>query len=359
MAALGGATALSSIGIDVGERTVAAVQLAGDPDRWRVYRAAVFARPRAQSESTRAHDGMEDGGHASVSPDEADAVTRVLRRRGFRGRSASMSMPHGEVVQALVSTPPAESGAPIDRLAKVELARMIRLQPGELETACWEVETSPSAGVGGSAGGTGHEVLAVGCKRYEAESLAAAFDASGYVLRGLDAAGCALAVGVDASSPTSAGLRLGVDLGWSATRILAVQHGRPAYQRALPDLGLSRLHARARSEFGFGGVVLDRALRGEVASTHVADAAEHLVSRFVEALVREVRTSLGYVEDGFVERADEAVTLVGGGATIPSVSRGLEQSLGVRIELPRVGGGSDPVVGPESVQALGLALRFE
>jgi Tfp pilus assembly PilM family ATPase len=351
---------VSSVGLDVGARTVSAVQLTGNESAWRVRRAVEFARPRIQcpsgEDATMAGEAANAG---SLSAAEARAIADAIERFGMRGRRVTLSMPHDELVQALVATPPAESGAPIDRLAKAELSRMVRVQPGELESACWPVETAPAAGAGGSAGGTGHEVLAVGCRRREVLGIVAAFDACGWEVAAMDAAGCAIAAGVQALSPTSAPLRLMADIGWSATRIIAVQHGKPAYQRALPDLGLSRLHAQCRSEFGFGGVVLDRALTGEASSRQVRDAAEHLASTFVDGLTREFRTSLGYVEDGFIEDADDSIAVIGGGGMIESVVRRVGEELGVRIEAPAHETEARVVVPPGSVHALGLALRFD
>ena len=360
----------TAIGLDVGEQTVAAVQLIGGPERWRVHRSTTFARPRL----TGCSEGRLEGdieAHASVSAHEAQAIAQAVRRQGMRGSRVSMSAPHGELVQALVTMPPSGSGAPIDKLARAELARIVRVQPGELESAYWNVEAVPTAD--SASRGQGHDVLTIGCRSSEAAALAEAFDDAGLLLARLDAGGCAIAAGVDAVAPSGAALRLVADVGWSATRVLAIQHGRPAYQRALPELGLSRLHARSRSEFGFGGLVLDRALVGQRVSRAIVDAVEHLVSRFIDALAKELRVSLGYVEDGFVEPVDDSIVLVGGGGEIAGICDRLSTLLDTPVIAPSAltDGAADRAVEhgdashtrrtvrPIGIQALGLALCFD
>jgi len=348
----------SAIGLDLGSSRVKAVQLFGRPSSWSVHRAADFSRPRVERSGAGGF-----GGSDLIDPREVVAMGGVLGRMGFVGDRFAVSMPVGDTVQTVLSLPSTSDGGRLVKLASVELARLCRSEPGDLEAAAWPV--------GGGGGGREGGVMAVACRRVEAEGMVRAFERAGRELVAIDVAGSALARGACALVDRPALL---VDLGHESARVVALSGGLPAYQRTLSELSVGALHRRAAERFGLTGAGFDALMGGvgEVGGGSVegagggvaASAAGAVVAEWGEKLMEQVRASEHYASDALGVDASGRSLVCGGGSALRGVVGVLRERFGFawgEADLAGVGGmgvGRGLSAGA-LVQALGLAVRFD
>src|SRR5205823_4093664 len=112
---------ITPIGIDAGGRSIAAVQLdwsggAGPA----ITAASIIARQPATPESP-------------LSTTETAALEEVLYRQGFTGRDVVVGIPDHALLTEVLELPPRSSGAPLEQLARMEIARTHKRDPASFE----------------------------------------------------------------------------------------------------------------------------------------------------------------------------------------------------------------------------------
>ena len=131
----------SSIGVEIGNRQIAAVQLDGSGRR--VLAAAMVARkagPAGEAAAeTEAPSDIPREASGAFGSEEAHRLESVLYRQGFTGNQIVLAVPDGKLMTAVLELPSRASGAPVDQLARVELGRLHKRDPGEFEMGCWDV----------------------------------------------------------------------------------------------------------------------------------------------------------------------------------------------------------------------------
>lgn len=123
-------TVRSGIGLHVDAHEFRAVQLAKAGDEVRVSAWAVF--PRLANPEPRTDPEKVLPGH-----DELRWASSVLARRGFVGRDISLAVPARLCTQHVLELPPADSGAPVEMLARGEVARERRCEPQDFALGMW------------------------------------------------------------------------------------------------------------------------------------------------------------------------------------------------------------------------------
>ncbi len=335
-----GTHSTSPIGIDVGARSIKAVQLAHGRRGTRIVAIALIER--------QANTHM-------VGAAEATYLRSVLSRQGFRGSSICLAAPAQRLLSGVMELPPRSSGAPMDHIARVELARANSCSPEDIEMAWWELPA-------GSRAVEGTHVFAVGLRHEDAGSMLDGFEAAGFHARTLDAGALALArVGV-AAKATAEGRLVGlVDIGWGGAN-LAVLLGRTlVYQRLLPEMGLSNLHKQLvtqlsvdseTAEFvvrkvGVDGDGLSGPQAGELLDDARAVAAEHC-----DGLATEIKASLSYALRRYGASGAQGVWVVGGGACVPGYVERLRSGVSERVDALRT---TDVACAPDDAIAGELA----
>src|SRR4051794_35623253 len=106
------------IGLDVAGRWVKAVQLS---------RTATGLRLAAAARVARADPA------AGFSEADAQVLAGVLERAGFQGHDVVLGAPREMLLSDVLELPPRASGAPIEQLARVELARANKCDPASFE----------------------------------------------------------------------------------------------------------------------------------------------------------------------------------------------------------------------------------
>ena len=152
------------IGLDIGARRIKAAQ-------WTLSRAG--ARLTAAACIDRAAPG------APLNADEAASIRGVLERQGFAGRRVVASAPATRVLTSVLELPPKSSGAPLEHIARIELARANGVSPDGMEMAQWEL---PS----GTRAVEGTHVFAIALRHADADAMLDALEAAGLHAKAID-----------------------------------------------------------------------------------------------------------------------------------------------------------------------------
>lgn len=355
------------IGLDIGERWIKAVQLlrapAGSERPWRLLASARFRRKSATLD------------HAEIA-----RIESILNRRGFTGGNVVLTPPANRLVSAALTLPPTSSGAPLDQIAKAELARASRRDPDGLEIGWWPVPTP----AGGPKDSQSTHAIAVSYARADIDHTVSAFDAVGLDLIAMDAPAWAFARGVGAilrAQTFRPELCAVLDLGWTVANLIVLRDGVPVFERELLDLGIGSLHNELSKSLAFGEQVCDHIIervgapdakgvpslvKGSEPWSTEPDEASRRVADYLNRVAAEVSVSLSYLTHRYPSWPVDALMVVGGGAMIPGACErlGAEVHLPTRAALPSdvaLPLADDPAVAAAAdqacmIEAMGLAL---
>ena len=344
MKRLGGA---SLIGIDLEGRSVRAAQLVSTTRGWLL--TAALALPRATSPA------------APLDRPEVDGLALALARHGFTGRRVVLAIPEDKLVTGILELPPRTSGAPLDEIARTELANMHGYDPQAAEAVCWDLPVSSRRGT--------TQAMGVACRHDDAEAVLKAFDASSLDVQALDSRLHAVVRACQSVLPQT-GITAVLDLEWTGTMLLLVSEGTVFYKRTMSE-GAVRQLVQAITE----GLALDEeaallllaevglAPRGPEHASH-AEAISPMISKYLDIMAHSLQSPLAYATAQYPGSSVAGLLLVGHGAGIPGVAEGLQQRLGmgVRAVTPADVVQGQPSLGakaqdPSLVAAIGLA-RF-
>lgn len=333
----------SPIAMDVGTRTVRAVQLG----------------ERRGKERLRAWARVPRHGEA-WNTEEAGRVWEALRRQGFEGQDVLMVMPADDASASLLEFRGKSTRELDEATIRTELSRMQRVERESFEYCAWKAW--------GSGRTRGNEAwMTVSCSHERAENLVAPLDHLGVRIHAVDAGCFALARAVSKNMP-SASLGVVVHASWECVRFVAVVDGDVVYERVLPGLGWTRFFERVRSQQGFELDVVSellRAMGGQEGRRAGAQAGvvrlRPAVDEHMRTVAQELRQSLRYLEGGYATLPLAGVWVTGEGTAIGGWSKVIQGSTSAPT---KVIGARDAVecdhaipdeVGNELVLAIGLA----
>jgi hypothetical protein len=338
------AAQMSNIGVDLSGRWLKAAQWRLGSGRPVLAAWGRMVRP----------EGWTNGG---VTPEEAAGVAEWLERRGFARAPLTLSVPRDGLAAGALELPPASSGAPLEQIARLELARVSRSDAGRLVASMWPVPRPVR-------GGEATHALGVGVPEPRALALIEPFEGVGLAVSVLDVREWALVRGVGEAG-AGPGVRCLIETGWDATMIVLLVDGVVVFARALELAGLSRLYAVLRDRFGlsagaFDGLLADPTREGAAGAWQ---AARGTLTEYLDALSPEVGRSLTYAEHRYPDRRLEAVVLAGEGAVLPGLAERLGSELKVECRLARPGSVT-AIAGPSGrvaddpglIVAMGLAM---
>jgi len=312
-----GAGGWSPIGVDFGQRTVKAAQCRRVRGGWRLVRAVSI--PRAERT-------------VLPTPLECARLAGVLYRRGFEGTGVVLAAPVNATLTSIMDLPPRGSGAPVDTIAKMELARAHKRDAGTLEVAWWELPDP--ARPGGTRASDGVAAMAVGMTHEHANALLDSMRAAGLNVVAIEPLPMALARAVlPLCAGAGGGLSAIVDVGWSAATVSLIHGTTLIYTRAVEEAGLKKFYERALPRLGLDEARLDRLL---AESENIKTSERRGIDRevhsqleaYAETLSRELRASLTYAGHRYPGVARGSLMLVGGGAELA----GLAQHVGAAID---------------------------
>ncbi len=345
-----GSRSRTPIGVDVAGRALRAVQLTRSEATWRVAGAASVRRAHPDAEA--------------IDAGEAARFRDVLRRQGFTGSEVVLAVPSAKLLTGVLELPPRTSGAPVEEIARAELARMHDRAPGSFEMSCWDLPAPARAK-------KGTPVMVAACGHGDADAYLDVFEQGGFRVVALDAEVCALARAFRPVLGGGTGIAAGLELGWGSVLLVLLYGGVVVYQRVLAESGVGRLHEALTEQLGLDGEVADYALEGvglgrtqRSADWQVRADVQAKIAAHFSRIVDELRISLSYAVHQYPDAAVDRMLVVGEGAMIPGLADYLRPIVSAEV---RTVGLSDLADCPpelpvqpgaaEMVKALGLA-RF-
>lgn len=298
-----------------------------------------------------APDGMLQAGDAA-------RLSGALDRRGFRGRRVTVVAPRSALLSATLELPPRSSGAPIEQLARIELARAHKCDPQSFELGTWDLP-APARLEGQT------HVFAAALPHAVSEQLIGVLAGAGLEVNAVDIPANALARGLAGHGAPEVAL----ELGWEGATLAVLHGGVVAHERTIDEGGLRGLFTAAQDRTGLTTEVLDVVMLRAGVIEHAAEqenAADMaalcervrpVIQDYVDTLVREVRRSFGYVLHRYPACGLRTMTVTGEGAALPDIAVQLGKELAVACAGVSTGSASAGIDHPGMVMALGAA-RF-
>ena len=337
-------TRLSPIGLDVGFGEVRAVQMARGEAGDSLVCSAVFPRPSGPRPL------------AEFDGEEASALASVLGRRGFVGRRITVAAPHEACTAYTLELPPRDSGAPVQEIARAEIARKSRVPGAKFELATWYLP-----GRGRSERG-----MAVACENGALSDYLSSFDRAGLVPVAVDLQECALARACDrALGAEDESIHAMILVGWSTT-LAVLTIGRSVVYTRRFDIGVGpgveRLRESAGLSWGDAARVLDSSDGAGDEPGVFERCARTLWSELGERLAEEADTAVTYVTHAHRTSPVGRVLIAGYGAGRPEVLGTIDEVLGMPVSAAGDPDAAAACAGADAARtavAAGLAARFD
>lgn len=329
------------IGIDVGSRAVKAVQYERDrwgDGKWQVVAAAQIPRAEVSRSSPFRSGGAssQSGPTGNGIPLGAEDVRRLagtLERQGFSGTDVVLAVPTEKLSTSVLDLPPRASQAPLEQIARMELARAHKCPPDSFEMGCWDLPAAARAT-------KATPVMAVACSHADAAAIIDPFESEGMNVCALDVRPAALARACQPLLGSPGTLTAILDIGWTVAALGLMHQGIVIYGRTLGDGGTCKLYQTLGNRLNLEDDVIDYLLaesglgdtgpdEAPAATRGPADASGLIAAHF-EAAVQELKVSLSYAQHQYHETAVSRLLLVGGGARIRGVAGHLSRALGIQ-----------------------------
>lgn len=316
-----GRNTVGPIGVDIGSRFIKAVQVAGRDAKARV--VAATAVPRTKT-------------GAVIEQDEITNLGEILFRQGFVGQRVVLSAPSESLLVGSLSLPPRQSGAPVDEIARMELARIHKQDPSGFELVHWELPGT--AGGSGPASRSGScAVMAAACPHTEANHLVDLFEAANMEVVGIDVPWLAMAraclplvLKQGKNAEGASAMTAILDLGWNAARLVVLRQDVIVFERVLTEGGLKKLSGNLReklqidesavdlilSEVGCGSLVEQEQAsdRRSASNEDGFNEPRRLICAHCTDVMEELKVSLTYALQQYRSEGIDHLILTGGGA---------------------------------------------
>lgn len=345
---------VSSIGLDVDHHEIRAVQLVRSGGAVRVESWAVF--PRLHSTPNSA---------LMPSVQELEWVKSILGRRGFVGNQVSIAPQSSVCSSHNFELPPIESGAPLDQLARMEVARDRRCQPEAFELGHWSMPGR----------GKSRETLAVACPRETIDQMIAGYSQADLIPVGMDFKELAMVRAhlhtIESSQQEEQICGL-LHVGWANSVAVICLGSQIVYIRRV-DSGAEHawnyLTSRCRlSERGANSLLSNAILPEELHNHHGVESMRHAAwAKPASMLSKELDTAIAYVSHSYRMAPIGDVLLSGYGTGESTIHDEVYSKIGttvvndqppaLREAISKVG--VNELVGSRLTIAYGLAERFD
>lgn len=294
------------IGIDVDDRSIAMVQFTRHAGGLQLENAAIISR-------------LDRG--ASLTAEEASRLASFLDRRGFLGKSVILGVPDRMLLSGMLELPAATAPTQLAQIARLEMARMHKADAASFESGYWPLPAAARAGDVTMA-------MAAACDCEDANGLLDLFEGQGLDVCALDILAWARARACASLIAEPSAVTALLDIRWDSTAISIVFQDTVVYERSLTELGLSNLHKEVTTQLGLSDEVGEFLLLGSAANEQSAAAIagtdafaemRHRINVQLEAIVREIRASCGYVTNRFAGSTTGELLVFGPGAGIAGI----------------------------------------
>lgn len=347
---------VSTIGLDVDDHEFRAVQLIRRNSEISAHAWAIFPRLNLD-------DGASEAASFLPDPHELNWAISILQRRGFQGHEISCVPRTRDCTQHVIELPPADSGAPLDQLAKVEVARARKSDPNEFEIGHWPIPQR----------GRSNESMAVACSKQVIDSIIEHYESGDLETVGIDLPEIAIMRGALLTSeikipPTEAHIDAVLHIGWNSALAIVTLGQRIVYVRRITT-GANGVWKSACEKYGLSHRGAQAVLDDHVSTEH-SDEVERLRTACwtstAKSLSAELDVALAYVSHSFRMSPLGKIILCGYGSQNETIRSHLDQVLGIPIvqSLPNVmqyieSGTPSPAQSAKLTLACGLAARFD
>ncbi len=346
----------SAIGLDIDGHEFKAVQLERDGQESRVAAWAVF--PRLNQE-----DVTQDASNPLPDQKELAWAASILNRRGFSGREVSLAVPSRFCTQHQFELPPKESGAPIDVLAKAEVARERKCDPHEIELGHWALPQR----------GRTTETMAIACTQNTIRSMADGAHDAGLEVVGIDLSELTVLRAAQRKLPDSSvdgnrPIHAVLHFGWGHSTVVVTLGNQLSYVRRIHQ-GAQSVWEQARAKFGLS----ENGARAVLGDIDIHDGDEQLSKiraacwkKASAQIASELDVAFAYVSHAFRMAPMGHIALCGYGSQSQTLRTQLDQIMGVPLVdtavpelLNAVSGQGSASVASRLVYAYGLAARYD
>ncbi len=341
---------LSAIGLNIDAHEFRAVQLMETPKGIHAVAWAVFPRR---------DDALDHEQRATLpDSDELRWAAEILGRRGFVGNAVSIAPSTQECSSHVIELPPIGSGAPVDQLAKMEVARAKKCDPEDFELGYW---TLPAKG-------RIQETLAVACPRSVINDTIEHFESAGLIPVGIDLLELAISrAGRDGAVENE--INASLHIGWRSSLAVLSLGKTVIYVRRI-EHGASSVWNLAMGRYGLsprgGDAVMNDQIRTDGARGY-AKIKRATWSALASELANELDVTIAYVAHSFRTAPLGKIFLSGYGSVNPVIDEHLDKVLGIPIEcaapsalVKGIGSGQEVwSLACRLSTAYGLAARFD
>jgi Tfp pilus assembly PilM family ATPase len=302
----------SPIGLDVGSRSIKAVQVT----------EGEVPHLSALSMVPRVRPGQE------VNGEEVANLRQVLKRQGFVGSDVVLAVPEERLLRGILELPAALTGASVAQVARMELARLHRVDPHSFEMVYWGLPQAKA------------QTVAVACPHAAAHALLDLFDGMGLNVQALDVRTAAAARACRDLCVPAPGITAILDLGWSSTKLLLVCGPTILYERLFDDR-LSKLVGTLTERFQISETatcqILDTVgissdpLPMEVDPDSL-EAIRKVIKAHFHSLLEELKVPFAYISRQYLNEPVKRMLLIGGGAGTPGLAAYMASLFGVEVQ---------------------------
>jgi Tfp pilus assembly PilM family ATPase len=260
--------------------------------------------------------------NAPFSEEDAALLAGVLERNGFQGTRVVVVPPRDAIMAEIVELPPRSSGAPLEELARVEVARSRKCDPASFELGTWEL---PAPGRGSDQ----THMFAAGLPLHRAEPILDALESAGLETVAIEVPALAMAR-AHAEVPSAM-----LEVGWAGSLICVGFQGVVVYERIIEEAGLRRLLEGVAARLKVPLEAADSLILN-ASPTDDSPLASELrapISEFLESLSRELQRSIAYVAHRYQATSMKRMTVTGDGAAIGGLVPRVHESIGMHVEL--------------------------
>ncbi len=347
---------ISTIGLDLDDHEFRAVQLVRQGAKASVQAWAIFPRLHPQGENESSPSGLP-------LREEMMWASSILHRRGFSGSVISCAPRTRDCSQHVIDLPPHDSGAPLEQIARLEVARVRKCDPGDFELGYWALPQR----------GRSSESMAVACSSPIISDMINSYQTGGLDVSAIDLPELAIMRGVlDTESlampPAEPQIDAVLYVSWSSALAVVTLGHRIVYVRRI-EHGASMVWAQATERFGLS-VMSARAVLGDHDANDQGEQLDKIRSACWSSLAKELASeldvALAYVSHGFRMAPLGRVVMCGYGSANATVTDQLDQVLGIPMAISAPGPiaaalpqDNEKTLGARLTLAYGLAARFD
>ncbi|MBL8764530.1 MAG: hypothetical protein JNM07_09715 [Phycisphaerae bacterium] len=322
-------------------------------------RAAVV-HPRSATVEMIAFDRIEP--EQPVSMREATRIAAALVRHGWDRGSCALLSPSDGLYMGTLDLPPRSSGAPVDRLARAEVARVNGWTDDAFEITTWDLPERERASAATRLG-------VAACTHRDLEPLLQSLDDGGLHVGAVIAKPCALARACERHQETRTAFAVLIDVDWDEVTIGVLARGTLVYARTVPNTGLGAIatdidaaaHCGSDASARLLRLMLRRGTEEVLPADHrLSVATDRAVAQAIGRHIKDASASLSYAASRFPDLPLTSIVISGmGSPLLAGHAAWAPARCAVIPAAPRPGDDPAARAGAECTPALGAALHLE